>query len=208
MYVYHLVSTYLVATKCPYLLTYISTKLSFHLPTNIWYFIFSSVGLVVLLYTVYAAYSTINTGCSKKRTRLVWLEAIPATLSHTSTSSEGTWSNTNLVVLVLSKEHQYKVSYISLTSHQPKISLKPPTAPCTGCYVGAQTELIRGYLTFCQYIPPRPKRLEGMFTAMNLFLWSKERTIVRVFEWMVHWWRVLLCHINPKSSEQQGIFVY
>ncbi len=124
MCVYHLVSIYLVATKCPYILTYINTKLSFHLPTNIWYFIFSGVGLVV--YT----YSAINTGRSKKHTRLVWPEAIPATLSHTSTSSEGTWgNNTNLVVLVLSKEHWYKVLYISLTSYQPKISLKPPTAP-------------------------------------------------------------------------------
>jgi hypothetical protein len=65
---YHLVSTYLVATKCPYLRTYINTKLSYHLPTNIWYFIFSSVGLV---YTVYT-YSAINTGRSKKHTRLVW----------------------------------------------------------------------------------------------------------------------------------------
>jgi hypothetical protein len=106
--------------------TYINTKLSFHLPTNIWYFIFSSVGLVV--YRVYA-YSTINMGRSKKHTRLVWPEAIPATLSHTSTSLVGTWGNTNLVVLVLSKEHWRKVLYISLTSYQPKISLKPPTAP-------------------------------------------------------------------------------
>jgi hypothetical protein len=158
------------------------------------------------------AYSAINTGRSKKHTRLVFSEAILATLSHTSTSSQGTWGNSNfVVVLVLSKEHQYKVLYISLPSYQPKISLKPPTAPrhkllLYWCPDRAHSRRVFNNLSIHTITTKTTRRY--VYCDEPFFLRLKGRPIIRLFQWMVHWWWVLLCHINPKSSGQQGIFVY